>query len=65
MLVDHLQKNKKKNPKKLKETRDSCYIHQNELDKVCFEHDMAYGDFKDLSRRTADEILCDKAFCQK
>ena len=23
---------------------------------------MAYGDFKDLTRRTADKILCDKAF---
>ena len=27
------------------------------------QYDMAYGDFKDLIRRTAsDEILCDKAF---
>ena len=29
----------------------------------CFQHDMAYGDFKDLTRRTAsDKILRDKAF---
>ena len=29
----------------------------------CFQHDMAHGDFKDLTRRTvSDEILCDKAF---
>ena len=35
----------------------------NELDKACFQHDMAYGDFKDLTRRTAsDKILRDKAF---
>ena len=38
------------------------YIYQNELDKACFQHDMAYGDFKDLTRRTAsDEVLHDKA----
>ena len=35
----------------------------NELDKACFQHDMAYGDFKDLNRRTfADKVFCDKAF---
>ena len=39
------------------------YIYQNEPDKVCFQHDMAYGDFKDLPRITAfDKILHDKAF---
>ena len=48
---------------KCKETEDSRYIYQNELDKACFQHDMAYGDFKDLTRRTAsDKILRDKAF---
>ena len=48
---------------KFKETRDSRYIYQNELDKVCFQHDMAYGDFKDLIRRKAsDKILRVKAF---
>ena len=48
---------------KIKETGDSRYIYQNELDKACFQHDMAYGDFKDLTRRTAsDKILRDKAF---
>ena len=36
---------------------------QNELDKAYFGHDMAYGDFKDLNRRTAsDKVLRDKAF---
>ena len=30
---------------KYKETGDSRYICQNELDKACFQHDMAYGDF--------------------
>ena len=48
---------------KFKETGDSRYIYQNELDKACFQHDMAYGDFKYLTRRTAsDKILLDKAF---
>ena len=36
---------------------------RNELDKACFQHDMAYGDFKDLPKRTAaDKVLRDKAF---
>ena len=48
---------------KFKETGNSRYIYQNKIDKACFQHDMAYGDFKDLTRRTAfDKILCDKAF---
>ena len=48
---------------KFKETWDTKYIYRNELDKACFQHDMAYGDFKDLARRTAsDKILRDKAF---
>ena len=48
---------------KFKETGDSRFIYQNELDKTCFQHDMAYGDFKDLTKRTAsDKILHDKAF---
>ena len=37
---------------KFKQTGDSRYIYRNELDKACFQHDMAYGDFKDLKRRT-------------
>ena len=48
---------------KFKETGDTKYIYRNELDKACFQHDMAYGDFKDLNRRTfADKALRDKAF---
>ena len=27
---------------------DSQYFYQNELDKACFQDDMAYGAFKDL-----------------
>ena len=48
---------------KFKETGDARYIYRNELDKACFQHDMAYGDFKDLARRSAaDKVLRDKAF---
>ena len=48
---------------KFKEKGDTSYIYKNELDKACFQHDMAYGDFKDLARKTAsDKILRDKAF---
>ena len=38
---------------KNKETKDLRYIYQNELNKACFKHDMAYGDFKDFNRRIA------------
>ena len=47
---------------KFKQTGDSRYIYRNELDKACFQHDMAYGDFKDLKRTAADNVLRDKAF---
>ena len=62
MLVEHSLKHKEK-IKKIKETADSRYIYQNELDKACFQHDIAYGDFKRLDRRSAaDKVLYDKAF---
>ena len=48
---------------KIKETGDSRYIYENELDKACIQLDMSFGDFKDLNRRTiADKVLRDKAF---
>ena len=47
---------------KFKETGDTSYIYKNELDKACFQHDMAYGEVKDLAKRTAaDKVLRDKA----
>ena len=53
----------KERTQKLKETADLKYIYQNELDKACFQHDMTYGDFKDLSGRTAaDKVWRKKAF---
>ena len=48
---------------KFKEAGDTNYSYKNELDKACFQHDMVYGDFKDLAKRTAaDKVLRDKAF---
>ena len=48
---------------KFKETGDLRYIYQNELSKVPFQHDIVYGDFKDLTKRTDfDKILGDKGF---
>ena len=48
---------------KFKETGDTSYIYKNELDKACFQRDLAYWDFKDLARRRAsDKVLRDKAF---
>ena len=45
-----------------KEARDTKCIYRSELDKTCFQH-MAYGDFKDLAKITAeDKVLKDKAF---
>ena len=46
---------KKQRIQKFKEIGDTNYTYKDELDKVCFQHDMAYGDFKDLSRRTASD----------
>ena len=43
--------------------RNNTKMYQNELNKTCFQHDMAYGDFKDLPKRiAADKVLRDKAF---
>ena len=55
---------KNKEPiQKFKETGGSNHIYQNKLDKVCFQHDMVYEDFKYLPKRTiADKISHEKAF---
>ena len=45
------------------QTGNTNFIYENELDKTCFEHDMAYGKTKDLVKRTqSDKVLIDKAF---
>ena len=48
---------------KFMQTGNTDFIYKNELDKACFQHDMAYGKAKDLVRRTqSDKVLRDKAF---
>ena len=36
---------------KFMQTGNTNYIYKNELDKACFQHDMAYGKYIDLKRR--------------
>ena len=39
------------------------FIYKNELDKACFQHDMAYDKLKDLAKRAqSDKVLRDNAF---
>ena len=35
----------------------ASYIYNNDLDKACFQHDMAYNKFKDLEKRTQSGIV--------
>ena len=49
--------------KKFMMTGNTGFIYRNELDKACFQHDMAYGKSKDLVKRTqSDKVLRDKSF---
>ena len=53
----------KKRVKKFMQTGNTDFVYENELDKACFQHDMAYGKEKDLVRRTqSDKVLKDKAY---
>ena len=53
----------KKELKNLKKQEILAIFTKMNLDKACFQHDMAYGDFKDLAKRiAADKVLRDKAF---
>ena len=48
---------------KFMQTGNTDFIYKNELDKACFQHDMAYGKSKDLAKRTqSDKVLRNKAF---
>ena len=43
---------------KFMQAGNTNYIHRNDLDKVCFPHDVAYGKYKDLTKRTeSDKFL--------
>ena len=55
-------KNKiKKEFKYKKKKGDTKYIYRNVLDKACFQHEKAYGDFNDSERRTVpDKVLNEK-----
>ena len=45
------------------QTGNTDFIYKNELDKACFQQDMAYGKSTDLTKRTqSDKVLRDKAF---
>ena len=41
----------KKRIEKFMQTGNTNFIYKNELDKDCFQHDMAYGKSKDLAKR--------------
>ena len=48
---------------KFMQTGNTDYIYKNDLDKASFEHDMAYGQYKDLTKRTkSGRVLRDKDF---
>ena len=37
------------------QTLNADYIYRNELDKACFQRDVAYGKSKDLTKRTQSD----------
>ena len=54
---DPFTKNKEK-IQKFMQTGNTNYIYKNDLDKACFQHDMAYRKYKDLTKRTeSDKVL--------
>ena len=51
----------KERTEKFMQTGNTDFIYKNELDKACFQYDMAYGKF--LTKRTqSDKVLRYKAF---
>ena len=55
-----------KNKKRIQnfmEKGNTNYIYENDLDKACFQHDIAYGKYKELTNRTeSDNFLWDQVF---
>ena len=47
-------KNKEK-IEKFMQTGNTDFIYKSDIDKACFQHDMAYGKSKDLGRRTKSD----------
>ena len=53
----------KKSIERFIQTRNTDFIYRNDLDKTCFQHDMAYSKSKDVANRTqSDRLLIDKPF---
>ena len=53
----------KENIQKFMQTGNTDHIYKNDLDKACFQYDMAYGQYKDLAGRAkSDKVLRNKAF---
>ena len=53
----------KERTEKFMQTGNTNFTYKNEVDKACFQHDMAYDKSKDLARRTqSDKVLKDKEF---
>ena len=53
----------KKRIEKFMQTENTDFIYKNELERACCQHDITYGDFKNLSKRTQlDKVLRGKAF---
>ena len=47
----------------MRRLRNTDNISKTNFDKSCFQHDMAYGKFKNLAKRTqSDKVVRDKAF---
>ena len=45
------------------QTGNTDFVYENELDKACFQHNVAHGKSKDLAKRTqSDKVFRDKAF---
>ena len=43
-------------------TGNTNYIYKNDRDIACFQHDMGFGKYKDLAKRTeSDEVLKNKS----
>ena len=65
MLVVHLLKTKKRlrSSGKLETRLNWKFIYKNDLDKACFQHDMFYGKYKDLTKKTqSGNVLREKLF---
>ena len=48
---------------KFLQTGNTEYIYKHGLEKACFQHNMAYGKYKDLNKKTqSDKVLREKTF---